>query len=83
MFTLPPISVSSVFLWLRFVLQGKGRTGAAGGLPSLCDADTLKALGATGRLAARASLVEVPDRENPHDASHQCHRQALSSFAWY
>jgi hypothetical protein len=45
------------------------RAGATGSMLSLCDADTLKMLGATGRLAARASFVDVPDRDDPHHAS--------------
>ena len=43
------------------------RAGAPGGLLPPCDADTLKTLGATGRLTARAWSVEVPDRDNPRE----------------
>ena len=49
--------------------MSKVRAGATDRLFSVCDADTLKMLGATGRLAARASFVEVPDRDDPRHAS--------------
>ena len=48
------------------VLSGNSRAGATGRLLPLRVADTLKTLGATGRLAARVRCVEIPDGDDPY-----------------
>jgi hypothetical protein len=56
-----PVAVGQLY-------ENAARPGATGRLLSSCDADTLKTLGATERLAARALFLEVPDRDNPQHA---------------
>ena len=50
----------------RITWNATPRAGGTGRLLPLRVADSLKTLGATGRLAARVRCVEIPDGDDPH-----------------